>query len=149
MITNVFRHRFQISIMTADALATQGARVSAAMVLILCLTHFGVMTPYSVIYGSSLLQVMACCLTDTKPLSPESVLIYCQRDPRKHIQMDVRRLWCVLLRKYYWNILILKWQTFCPGLSELRLVIECDIERSWGWACGTKSVEMRPGGKVS
>ena len=35
---------------------------------------------------SSLIQIMACCLDGTKPLS-EPMLTYCQSDPKEHISM--------------------------------------------------------------
>ena len=67
--------------------------------------------------GSSLVQIMACCLCSAKPY-PVPKLTYCQLDPQEqtivNFKLDCRYLDSV---KCSFKMSYAKWQSYCPGLS--------------------------------
>ena len=70
--------------------------------------------------GSALVQIMACRLLSTKPLS-EPMLGYCQLDPWEQIwnfgEISIK-IQNFSLVKMHLKILSAKWQPFCPGGDE-------------------------------
>ena len=84
------------------------------------------MSPLSVAYmhqltGSSLVQVMACCLFGTKPL-PEPMLAYCKLDSWEQIPVKLEwKHYHFHSRKCIWKCGLPKWRPFCPGGSQLTL----------------------------
>ena len=65
--------------------------------------------------GSSLVQVMACCLFGGKPL-PEPMLVYCQLNSSKQVSVIFEfEFYHFHTRKYIWKCRLPKWWPFCPG----------------------------------
>ena len=68
--------------------------------------------------GSSLVQVMACRLFGTKPLS-QPMLVYCQLDSWEQTSVKFKsELYHFRSRKCIWNCRLPKWRPFCPGGDE-------------------------------
>ena len=72
--------------------------------------------------GSSLVQVMACCLFGTKPL-PKPMLAYCQLDSWEHISVKFElEFYHFHSRKCNWKCRLPNWRPFCPGGDVLKSV---------------------------
>ena len=68
--------------------------------------------------GSSLVQVMACCLSSTKPL-PEPLLPYCELDSWEQISVKfASEFYDFHSRKCNWKCLLSKWRPFYSGGDE-------------------------------
>ena len=69
--------------------------------------------------GSALVQIMACCLFEAKPL-PEPMLVYRQLDPWEQVSVKFEwEFYHFLSRKYIWKCILPKWWPFCLGGDEL------------------------------
>ena len=67
----------------------------------------------------SLVQVMACCLFDAKPL-PERMIAYCQLDSWEQISVKFEsEFYHFHSRRCIWKCCVPKWRPFCPGGDEL------------------------------
>ena len=108
--------------MVADALATQGASASAAMVWAYSFRN--------ILVWSIFVHVMLCGILGAKPLS-ESLLICCQLDPKEHISMK----FCFKFKSFEENAA--KWWPYCFGLNVLtqcpHSMAFCCHMASWKW----------------
>ena len=86
--------------------------------------------------GSALVQIMACCLFGTKPLS-KLMLGYCQLDALGQISIKIQNF---SFMKMHLKLSSAKWRPFCPGRNEL--VPDCHIKANIGthvsWEVGCK-----------
>ena len=68
------------------------------------LTHWGRVTHICISKLIILVQIMACCLDDTKSLS-EPMLEYCWLDPQEQTSMKFYRNWYIFIQENpFWNI---------------------------------------------
>ena len=69
--------------------------------------------------GSALVQIMACRLFGTEPLS-KPMLPYCQLNSWEQISVKFKlEYYHFHSRKFIWKCRLLKWQPFCPVGDEL------------------------------
>ena len=74
---------------------------------------------------------MACCLFSTKPLS-ETMLPYCQLDPKEHISMKFySKFKSFYSRKCTWKCHLPKWRPSCPASI-------CKLNTSYDFIINTK-----------
>ena len=83
------------------------------------LTHLPLVPHICQWTGSSLVQVMACCLFGTKPL-PETMLPVCQLNPWEQISMKfLSEFYHFHSRKCIWKCCLPQWRPLCSGGDEL------------------------------